>query len=883
MDRLERGRAVCALVVALAGSVGVEAARSSAIAVAPDGSRVWVVNPDSNSVTVLETAGDTVVAEIPVGEAPATLAVAPDGARVFVANTDSNDLSVIDAAALVEIARVPIGTQPYGVALRPDGSRLYVTNTNQARVTVLDAATLAVVAQIPTLPRPRGVAVTADGSQVVVTHYLTPAPQLNGNTTIINAATNAVQAVVPLNLLPGKPGVAEIMPEVALRPGTTQAWIPLVQGETGNPNLTRTTTVHPAFAVVNVATQSEIVPQRTELDQVLSRPVSQPCAIDFNANGNVAFIVNMASDDLAILNAVTRTQLALVDVGTAPQGVAVTPSGAKTYVSNQLGRSVTVVATANPAAASVLHTVSVTSETLSPAILNGKKLFFTARGRMSADNRIACISCHPGGGHDARDWLFGALGEGVRSTTDIRGIQDSGAVHWTANMDELQDLEFNIRNLQFGAGLIAGTPNAPFGPPNAGLSPDLDDFAAFMDSMLKPVRGNPNRAPGGGLTASAARGKLIFESPSATCSSCHAGSTFSDSNRSSLVRHDVGTLAPGDVNGQDGFDTPSLLHLFDSGRYLHDGSAPSLQAVITVRNPDDRHGVTSNLSAPQQQDLVNYLLQIDNDRDELRAGAATGLGTVRVPLFARDISGTRLNTTDALAKNRVWGFDLRIVLPQAGIAAVAVELAGVAAGQAVQALDDPPADFFLGRKDYSVTFASALPLTLDPPAPGELVALLAFTLEAGATGILDVAFDGSATGLRNDSGGKLERPQLGNLLATNGSVTVGTPAVGDGTLGTAAMKLGKNGAQLQMTWSAIDAGGLSATYNVYLGNLSTLLSTASYLHQCFQPGLNAQTASFIDGPGDHYFLVSAVVPGFGEGSLGVSSSGAEISNPAPCP
>lgn len=888
MDHGGRGRIVFALTLILvAGEILAQTprpARSSAIAVLPDGSRVFVVNPDSNSVTVLETVGDSVVAEVPVGDSPATLAIAPDGATVYVTNGDSNDLSVIDSASLAETARVAVGAQPYGVAVSPDGSRLYVAETNQSRVSVLEAASLEIVAQIPTLPRPKGVAVTADGSRVLVTHYLTPAPQLNGNTTIIDAGTNTILTVVPLNLLPGRPGVASIMPELAIRPGTNLAWIPMVQAETGNANLTLTTTVHPAFAVLDVVAQNEITQQRTNLEQVLSRPVSQPAGIDFNPSGAAAFIVNMASDDLAILATATRTQLSLVNVGSAPQGVAVTPDGAKAYVSNYLGRSVTVVAVANPGAASVIHTVPVSAEPLPLSILNGKKLFFTATGRMSAENRIACISCHPGGGHDARDWLFGSLGEGVRSTTDIRGIQDSGAVHWTANMDELQDLEFNIRNLQFGPGLVDGTPNDPFGPPNTGQSQDLDDFAAFMDSMLKPVRGNPNRAAGGGLTASAQRGKTLFESSRTQCSSCHAGSTFTDSNRASMIRHDVGTLAPGDVAGQDGFDTPSLLHLFDSPRYLHDGSAPTLNSVITIRNPDDRHGLTSSLAAPERQDLVNYLLQIDNDRDEMSAGVVTGLGTVRVPIFARDLSGTRLNTTDALARNRIQGFDIGVSFPPAGIAAVTVDLAGITEGIPLRGTNDPPADLDLGRKDYSVTFETPLPLTVNTPLrEGELLAFLVFTLETGASGTVPIAFDGDVSGLRNDTGAKLERPRLDNLVAFGGSLAVGTPPVGDGTLDTEGVRLGKDGGGLQMAWEAIESGGDPVTYNIYRGDLSLLRATETYDHTCFVMGLTGPSASFADSPGDHYFLVSAVVEPYGEGSVGTSSSGAPIPNSGACP
>jgi YVTN family beta-propeller protein len=858
--------------------------RSSAIAVTPDGSRVWVVNPDSNSVTVLETAGDTVVGEIPAGGSPRTLAIGPDGGRVYVANLESNDLSVIDTSTLSEIARVPIGAQPYGVAVTPDGGRLYVTNSARQRVTVLSTATLAVLAQIPTPPRPRGVAVSADGSQIVVTHFLTPVPALSGTVTLIDGASNAVVAGVPVALLPGLPGVADIIEQAVIRPGTSLAWIPMVQLETGNPNPQLTTTVHPAFAVVDITARAEVAALRTSLDRTLSRVVSQPTAVDFSPDGAVALIVNMASDDLVLMRAATRAETGILPVGSAPQGVAVTPDGGKAYVSNYLGRSVTVVSVADPAAASILKTVQVTAEPLPSSVINGKRLFFTSRGRMSTDNRIACISCHPHGGHDGRDWNFTRLGEGIRNTTDIHGIVDSGAVHWTANMDELQDLEFNIRNIQFGAGLIDGTPNDPFGPPNAGRSQDLDDFAAFMDSMMKPVRGNPNRAAGGGLTAAGSRGKAIFESPGTGCASCHRGSAFTDSDRQQVVRHDVGTLAPGDIAGADGFDTPSLLGLFDSPPYLHDGVAPALIDVLTTRNQGNRHGVTSNLTPAQRQELATYLLELDNDRDEMAAAPVTGLpGTVRVPLFARDVSGTRLNVTDAKAGNRAWGFDLALAFPPAGISGVSVRPAGVTAGLAIRSEVDPPADLAAGRKDYSVTFDEPIPFALNPLLPGDLIAFIDFAVDAGAGGTLAIDLLGAGSGLRNDTGAKVERPPDGNLLALGGSLTVGTPPVPDGSLGSRPVLVSRSGGMLGLTWGAIESGGLAVTYNIYRGGLSALLRTKTYEHSCFLTGLAETAATFADEPGDSYFLVSAVAPGFGEGSLGTDSAGRPRPNPQPCP
>ena len=138
--------------------------------------------------------------------------------------------------------------------------------------------------------------------------------------------------------------------------------------------------------------------------------MSQPTALDFTPNGGVALVVNQASNDVTILNAPTRTEIRNLAVGSAPDGIAVSPDGARAYVSNVLSRSVSVVAINPPVNATVVAEVSVTAETLPANVLNGKKLFFTSRGRLSTNNNIACSSCHPDAGHDGRVWLFATLG-----------------------------------------------------------------------------------------------------------------------------------------------------------------------------------------------------------------------------------------------------------------------------------------------------------------------------------------------------------------------------------------------------------------------------------------------------------------------------------------
>src|SRR5262249_1410984 len=100
----------------------------------------YVTNSTSDTVSVIDTATNTVVATVPVGRLLRGVARAPDGTRAYVANEFSDTVSVIDTATNPVVATVPVGRFPLWVAITPDGTRAYVTNFRDT-VSVIDTAT----------------------------------------------------------------------------------------------------------------------------------------------------------------------------------------------------------------------------------------------------------------------------------------------------------------------------------------------------------------------------------------------------------------------------------------------------------------------------------------------------------------------------------------------------------------------------------------------------------------------------------------------------------------------------------------------------------------------------------------------------------------------
>ena len=81
----------------------------------------YITNAYSNTVSVIDTATNTVSATIPVGITPIGVAVKPDGSKVYVANLASNTVSVIDTAANAVGPAIAVGNGPvaFGVFIQP--------------------------------------------------------------------------------------------------------------------------------------------------------------------------------------------------------------------------------------------------------------------------------------------------------------------------------------------------------------------------------------------------------------------------------------------------------------------------------------------------------------------------------------------------------------------------------------------------------------------------------------------------------------------------------------------------------------------------------------------------------------------------------------------
>lgn len=279
----------------------------------------YITNQNEDSVSVVDTALNTVTATITVGNNPFGVAVTPNGDFVYVTNSDSGTVSVVDTATNLVTATIMVGANPRGVAVTPNGAFVYVGNSDN--ISVIDTSTNTVTATIHGGSSTAGIAVTPDGAFVYVTS--------NYAISVIDTSTNIAIASVSAGFAPL--GIA-VTPD-------------------GN-----------FMYVANMNSHNVLVIDTTLNTVVATIPVgSQPAGIAVTPDGNFVYVTNNVSGTVSVVDTISNTVVATIPTGESPIGVAVTPDGNFVYVVNHSSQNVSVIDTSTNMVVTTIPTGSGTT------------------------------------------------------------------------------------------------------------------------------------------------------------------------------------------------------------------------------------------------------------------------------------------------------------------------------------------------------------------------------------------------------------------------------------------------------------------------------------------------------------------------------------------
>ncbi|MCY3021669.1 MAG: c-type cytochrome [Planctomycetota bacterium] len=573
------------------------------------GKTIYVAEMTAKQVAVFDVAAGKVTTTIAMPEMPDGLALAPDGTQLYV--TGAAPGGHVHAISLPDGKlswSVPLGHTPNAPVLSADGKTLYVCNRFSDSVAAIDVAAKKVAATIRVLREPVAAVLTLDGKCLFVAN-LVPVGSSDGEyiaagISVIDTAENKVVATV--KLLNGSSSVRGlcISPDGKYVYGVHtlgRYQVPTTQLERGWMNTN-------ALSVIDVAGKALV---NTVLLDDVDLGAANPWGVACSADGTYLCVTHAGTHELSVIDRaalhgkltriaagekVSNVSVSAADVpndlsflvglrrrlqlaGEGPRGLVII--GTKAYVAEYFTGALGV-ADISPDNCISAKSVSLGAQPAMSVVRKGELFFQDAR--LCFQKWQSCTSCHPDARADGLNWDL--LNDGVGNPKNTKSMLLAHETPPVMSLGVRDTAEMAVR---------AGIRFIQFA-----VRPEED--AVAIDEYLKSLKPVPSPYLANGAPSKAAqRGQKVFEQ--AKCATCHSGPLFTN-----LKQYDLG-LAKTMDKGKP-FDTPTLVEVWRTAPYLHDGRAATMNDVLTKFNAEGKHGTTEKLSSEEIADLVEYVMSL---------------------------------------------------------------------------------------------------------------------------------------------------------------------------------------------------------------------------------------------------------------------------------
>jgi YVTN family beta-propeller protein len=343
-------RQPAALEARLAGLIAaIRAPRALTPAPAAGDYLVYATNEGSGDISIIDPGAAREIGRIAIGKRPRGLVASPDGALLYVAVSGSpaagpgvdeaslpppdraaDGIVVIDLLARKVLRTLKGITDPEQIAISPDGARLYVASEDSGQLIVIgtDGQTLGAY---PVGGEPEGVTVSADGATILATseadHSLavlrgTP-PRLVGRILVGERPRNAVFLDRSRIVVPG-----EFDSSLSLVDIDRMARLRTIQ-LAGTDRPMGVVRLDGDTLLVSTGRGSHVV--RVDIGEKSdgvtgAAPVGKrPWGLALSPDGTLAFSANGPSNDVSIIDPISMTEVARIDAGQGPWGIAAVP------------------------------------------------------------------------------------------------------------------------------------------------------------------------------------------------------------------------------------------------------------------------------------------------------------------------------------------------------------------------------------------------------------------------------------------------------------------------------------------------------------------------------------------------------------------------------
>ena len=578
------------------------------LAVDGQAKKLYIAAATSPRLIVLDLESEGVIERIAV-PAPATgLAVMPDGGGLYLTTGGpEGKVYAMDIASGLSKLVAEVGHSPCCPVLSSDGKRLYVCSQYDNAITVVDIPSKKVSDTIAVEREPIAAGLTPDGDTLVVANHLPEGPadvqHVAAAISIIDTKAGQVTATIRL------PNGAIDLGGLCISGDGRYAYVTHILARHHLP----TTQIERGWINTNALSIIDIDKQQwlnTVLLDDVDRGAANPWGIQCTDDDKHLVVALAGTHELCIIDRQglhakldkvaggqrvspvasspeeVRNDLSfLVDLkrrvkleGNGPRGLAL--CGTRAFAAEYFTDSLAIVDITKTKHANVKSVPLQWRQRLTEE-RRGEMLFHDAT--ICFQQWQSCVSCHPSDGRaDALNWDL--LNDGIGNPKNTKSLLFAHMTPPVMSLGVREDAKVAVR---------AGIQRIQFA-----VRPEEE--AEAIDTYLKSLRPMPSPyLVDGEYSDSAKRGEEVFKQ--AGCMRCHHGPMYTD-----LKPYNVGTRAA--LDRKDTFDTPTLLEVWRTGPYLHDGRAVTIEELFTKYNRDDKHGQTSNLTPEQIHDLAQYVL-----------------------------------------------------------------------------------------------------------------------------------------------------------------------------------------------------------------------------------------------------------------------------------
>jgi YVTN family beta-propeller protein len=510
--------------------------------------RIWAINAAGKIFRTFKT-----------GHTPQAPVFSPNEDFLYVCNRFDNDVSFIDVKSGKTIARVPVLREPVAAAITPDGKTLFVANHNPdgpanvdyvaSKISVIDTETKTVkhIKLVNGAEGVRGLKTSPDGKHVYATHFM-------------------ARFLVPTTQLERGWVSTDALSIIRTSDQSLQHTVLLDDVDQGFPNPWAIGFSDDAKTlIISSAGNHEVslIDLAAMTDKIETESAAAEGTAHLNAHNNLSFLSGI------------RRRIKLT--GNGPRAIAV--KGGTAYVANYFSDSIDCV---DIATGRIEDTIELNPDVVITQERQGE-IFFNDAG-LCFQNWLSCATCHPDARTDAMNWDL--LNDGMGNPKNVKSMllaHKTPRAMWLGVRDNAE------------TGVRAGLKHIQFA-----VRPEADALA--IDAYLKSLTPEPSPyLENGKLSRSAKRGKAVFKK--ASCIECHPAPLFTD-----LRMYNVGTTQGQDVGKP--VDVPSLIEVWRTAPYLHDGRAATMRDVLRTYNHAEILQELSKLSETQVHDLEMYLLSL---------------------------------------------------------------------------------------------------------------------------------------------------------------------------------------------------------------------------------------------------------------------------------